>query len=195
MFRAFVWVVLRFIYRIEVHGLNRIPDGPAVLTPNHVSYIDAALISAHIPRRVTFVMYWKIYNRVKWFVKPLGAIPIAPKHENLTVYTQAFMLMKEALRRGDLVCIFPEGMLTRDGEINPFQNGLKRLLFEYPCPVVPIGLTGLWGTYFSRKHDGVFHLPDRWMSKIKMRVGKPIDGADVELEDLRAKVAKLVSIT
>lgn len=193
MFRAFVWIVLRFIYRIDVQGLNRIPDGPAVLTPNHVSYIDAALVSAHIPRRITFVMYWKIYNRFRWIVAPLGAIPIASKTENEIVYRDAFRLMGEALERGELVCLFPEGMLTRDGEMNQFQRGLKKLLAAHPVPVVPIGLTGLYGTYFSRKYDGVFHLPDRWMSKIKMRVGKPV-APMIEMSDLREKVLRLVAL-
>lgn len=192
LFRGAVWMLLRFLYRIRVQGLERIPDGAAVLTPNHVSYIDAILISAHIRRRVTFVMYWKIYNKLKWLVAPLGAIPIAPKNENQLVYEDSFRLMAEALRRGELVCLFPEGMLTRDGEMNEFKNGLKKLLAIQPARIIPIGLVGLWGTYFSRKHDGVFHFPDKWMTKIAMRVGKPVE-PNIALPELQANVARLIS--
>lgn len=191
IFRGAVWMLLRFLYRIKVQGLDRIPDGAAVLTPNHVSYLDAILISAHIRRKVTFVMYWKIYNKLKWVVAPLGAIPLAPKSENEAIYNDAFRKMSEALQRGELVCLFPEGMLTRDGQMNEFKSGLKKLLAMQPAKVVPIGLVGLWGTYFSRKRDGVFKFPDKWMTKIAMRVGKPVEPA-IEMSELQSKVARLI---
>lgn len=192
MFRAFIWIILRFLYRIDVKGLSRIPDGACVLTPNHVSYIDAALVSAHIERPVTFVMYWKIYNRFRWFVKPLGAIPIASKIENERVYNQSFILMGEALSRGEIVCLFPEGKLTLDGEMDEFKQGLKKLLAEHPVPIVPVGLVGLWGTYFSRKY-GMFSFPEKWMAKIKMYVGKPV-GPDTDMADLRDDVLQLTRL-
>lgn len=176
--RATVWVVLRFIYRIEVRHVNRIPRRAAVLAPNHVTFLDAVLIAAHLRRPVAFAMYWKIYNRTAWLVKPLGAFPIAGKDENREIYDAAFRHMHNTLFAGDLVCIFPEGMLTLDGELNPFKGGIQKLVARQPEPVVPVALKGLWGTLFSKYKRGG-KLPDRWMSKISMDFGQPIAPADV----------------
>ena len=192
--RAMFWTILRFIYRIDIHRDKYIPkQGAAILTPNHVSYIDAILISSHIRRPVRFAMHWKIYNSLKWLVAHMGAFPIAGKEENKEIYDQAFMIMSETLKAGKLVCIFPEGMLTRDGQMNPFRNGIMKILENNPVPVIPIALTGLWGSYFSRKKDGIFKLPDHFMAKIRMIVGKPLHNlSDISL--LESEVKKLLEV-
>lgn len=188
---AFIWIVLRFLYRIDVLHLDRIPKHGAILAPNHVSFIDAVLISAHVRRPVAFAMYWKIYNKLSWIVRPLGAFPIASKSENPQVYELAFYHMANELRSGNLVCIFPEGMLTTDGELNEFRNGILKLLKLHPVETVPIALKGLWGTYFSKKKRGIFKLPDRWMSKIVMEVGYPLPPNDIV--ELEPQIRKMLS--
>ncbi len=188
---AFIWIVLRFLYRIDIKHIDRIPEKSAILAPNHVSFIDAALIAAHVRRPVHFAMHWRIYKWFKWIVRPMGAFPIASKEENAQIYQEAFQHMRWALIKGDLVCIFPEGMLTLDGELNPFRNGVLKLLDLYPTLTVPIALKGLWGTYFSRAKPGWFKLPVRWMSKITMEVGEPLTKVQVE-KRLEPAVRKMI---
>lgn len=189
--KSAMWVLLRTVYRIEVHGRANIPDGPAILTPNHVSYIDAILIAAHIQRPMRFAMYWKIYNRTKWLVAPMGAFPIASRKENQAVYNAAFVTMSRALHAGELVCLFPEGMITLDGHMNEFKHGISKVLESSPVPVVPIGLRGLWGSYFSKKKRGLFKLPDHFMAKIEMVVGVPL-APTVPVHELELAVADLL---
>lgn len=167
-------MLLRFLYRVRVRGRRNIPEGAAVLIPNHVSTIDALLIAAHIDRPIHFAMYWRIYNKLKWFVAPMGAFPIAGAAENQGVYDDAFRRMGDALDRGELVCLFPEGMITHTGEMNEFKGGILKLLSRNKVPVVPVGLRGLWGSYFSRKKKGLLKLPDHFMAKIEMVVGQPL---------------------
>ncbi len=191
MIRAFIWVLIRLIYRIRVRGSERLPSGGAILTPNHVSFIDAILIAAHIRRPVRYAMYWKLYNRFRWIVGPMGAFPIAGKDERPDIYAAAFDIMSESLSRGDLVCLFPEGKITTDGNMNPFRSGLLKVLARNPVPVVPVGLSGLWGSYFSKARPGVFKLPTHFMAEITMTVGEPLT-PDTELSTIQERVADLV---
>jgi len=188
--KAFLWVLLRFLYRVRVRHAERIPStGAAILAPNHIAAIDAGLIAAHVFRPVRYATYWKIYDRLSWIMKPLGAFPIASKEENPEVYKRAFEIIAETLDEGGLLCIFPEGALTLDGEIGEFKSGILKILDRNPVPVIPIGLTGLWGTYFSRKKPGMFKLPDRWMAKIQMIVGEPMN--PLTANQLRDRVVAL----
>lgn len=188
--KASVWVGLRFLYRVRVRQGQNIPKtGPAILIPNHVSFIDAVLIAAHVNRPVRYAMHWKIYEKCKWIVAPMGAFPIAGK-DNPEVYAKAFEIMDATLADGGLLCIFPEGMITTTGEMNPFRNGILKLLRRNPVPVIPVGIRGLWGSYFSKKKKGVFKLPDHWGAKIEMVVGDVMEPS-ASLEELHHAVEEL----
>lgn len=190
--KAFLWVLLRLLYRVRIRHADRIPTtGAAILVPNHVASIDAGLIAAHVFRPVRYAMYWKIYNRLSWLVQPLGAFPIASREENESIYERAFEIIAETLDRGELLCIFPEGALTLDGEVGEFRSGILKIRERNRVPVIPIGLVGLWGSYFSRKKPGIFHLPDHWMAKIHMVVGEPITHP-VSVQMLRESVVSLM---
>ena len=191
MTRAFIWVLLRFLYQVRVRHADRIPDGAAVLVPNHVSMIDAGLIAAHVKRRVHYAMHWKIYRALKWLVAPLGAFPIASRDEDPAMYEESFARIAAILDRGELLCIFPEGQLTLDGEVAPFRKGLLKILERNPVPVVPIGLRGLWGSYFSRKKPGLLKWPAHYMAPIEMVVGNPLPPT-TPLDEVRAQVCALV---
>ncbi len=192
MVKALLWVMLRFLYQVRVRHAGRIPAGAAVLVPNHVSMIDAMLIAAHMKRPVHYAMHWKFYRAVKWFVAPMGAFPIASKQENPAVYAQAFDHISALLERGELLCIFPEGGLTLDGEVAPFHKGLLKILERNPVPVVPVGLRGLWGSYFSKKKRGLLKWPGHYMEEIEMVVGEPMPPT-TPLEEVRAQVCALVA--
>jgi 1-acyl-sn-glycerol-3-phosphate acyltransferase len=189
--KAFVWVAIRFFYRVKIEGEFHIPrTGPAVLIPNHVSYLDAVLIAAHVKRTVRFAMHWKLYRAMKWIVKPLGAFPIAGRGESREIYERAFKIIGETLDAGGLVCIFPEGMITLDGRLNKFRPGITKIVRRNPVPIIPVGLHNLWGSYFSKKKPGVFKLPEHFMKRITMRVGYPMKPGS-SLEDMRERVGML----
>ena len=190
MIRALLWVLLRFLYQVRVRHAERIPDGPAVLVPNHVSMIDAGLVAAHVKRTVHYAMNWKIYRALKWVVAPLGAFPIASKDDDPAVYEESFARIADILERGELLCIFPEGQLTLDGEVGPFRKGLLKILERNPVPVVPVGLRGLWGSYFSQKKPGLLKWPGHYMEQIEMVVGTPLPPT-TPLEEVRARVCAL----
>lgn len=189
--KLFVWVLIRFFYRLRVEGCENLPKtGPAVLIPNHVSYLDAVIIAAHVNRPVKFAMYWKLYNAMRWIVAPLGAFPIASPRESREVYDQAFATMHETLNAGGLVCIFPEGMLTEDGRMNKFRPGILTILQKNPVPVIPIGLKNLWGSYFSKKKKGWIKLPGHFRARVTMKVGQPVK-TGATLEEMRERVGML----
>jgi 1-acyl-sn-glycerol-3-phosphate acyltransferase len=122
----------------------------------------------------------------------MKAIPVAPAKEDPEVYERAFEVVAKELREGQLVCIFPEGRLTKDGEVGEFRAGMLRILKETPVPVIPLGLSNLWGSMFSRFAKSLWtRLPRRYLAKITLAVGKPIQPEDVSLEGLRDAVLAL----
>ncbi|MGE8295401.1 MAG: MFS transporter [Pseudomonas sp.] len=190
--RFLIWLLGHSMYRVEHKGLDAIPDeGPAVLVCNHVSFVDALLIGGAIRRPARFVMYYKIYDLpvLNFVFRTAGTVPIAGRSEDLLIYDAAFKKIAEYLRNGELVCIFPEGKLTGDGEINEFKAGVERILEENPVPVIPMALQGLWGSFFSRDpHKGLFR---RLWSRVCLVAGAPIAPEQAKREALQARVAEL----
>lgn len=190
--RFLIWLLGHSLYRVEHKGLDAIPDeGAAVLVCNHVSFVDALLIGGAIRRPVRFVMYYKIYDLpvLNFIFRTAGAVPIAGRSEDLLIYDAAFRKIAEYLRNGELVCIFPEGKLTTDGEIDEFKAGVERILEENPVPVIPMALQGLWGSFFSRDpHKGLFK---RLWSRVCLVAGTPIAPEQAKREALQAQVAAL----
>ncbi|WP_375737789.1 MFS transporter [Pseudomonas boanensis] len=190
--RFLVWLLGHSMYRVEHKGLDAIPEeGPAVLVCNHVSFVDALLIGGAVRRPVRFVMYYKIYDLpvLNFIFRTAGTVPIAARHENLLVYDAAFKRIAEYLRNGEVVCIFPEGKLTADGELNEFKGGIERILEENPVPVIPMALQGLWGSFFSRDPAKGFF--KRFWSRIKLVVGTPLMPECADRLTLQLQVAEL----
>jgi 1-acyl-sn-glycerol-3-phosphate acyltransferase len=141
--RFIVWILIHSIYHVRAKGLDKIPEeGSAVLVCNHVSYVDALIIAGCIRRPVRFVMYHKIYNLpVLHFVfKTAKAISIAGKYEDETLLNKAFDDIDDALVEGDVVCIFPEGKITADGNMNSFRDGIEKIIERRAVPVIPMAL-------------------------------------------------------
>jgi len=161
---------------------------------NHVSFVDALILAGSIKRTVRFVMYYKIYQIpvLNFIFRTARAIPIAGQREDKDMYDQAFVEMQQALDDGDVLCIFPEGEITRDGEMNPFKPGILRVLETKPVPVIPVALQGLWGSLFSRKGGpAFFKLPRRLFARIGVNVGTLVGPDQVELATLQEKVRQL----
>jgi len=190
--RFLIWLLGHSMYRVEHKGLQAIPEeGPAVLVCNHVSFVDALLIGGAIRRPVRFVMYYKIYDLpvLNFIFRTAGTVPIAGRNEDLLIYDAAFKKIAEYLRNGELVCIFPEGKLTGDGEINEFKAGVERILEENPVPVIPMALQGLWGSFFSRDpNKGFFR---RLWSRVCLVAGAPVAPELAKRETLQAQVGAL----
>jgi 1-acyl-sn-glycerol-3-phosphate acyltransferase len=191
LLRFVAFVVSRLVYRFRVRGDEHIPvSGPAVLISNHVSFMDAVLIMAASPRPIRFIMDHRIFaTPVLGAVFRLAkAIPIAPRSEDPHTYEAAFATARQVLDEGDLLGIFPEGSITRDGELQPFKGGVLKILQANPVPVVPIGLSNLWGSFFSRIEQGrAMVKPFRRgsFSRVTLRAGPPIAPQDATLELMR----------
>lgn len=190
--RFMVWLLIHSIYRVSSKGLDEIPEeGPAVLVCNHVSFVDAMIIAGCVRRPVRFVMYHKIYNLpvLNFVFRTAKAISIAGKYEDETLLNKAFDDIDEALADGDLVCIFPEGKLTANGEMNTFRDGVERILQRRAVPVVPMALQGLWGSVFSRQKSNIFYrLFKGFKSSIGLAVGELVESQYVSAKMLQEKV-------
>ncbi len=178
LMRFLVWMLTAVMYRISREHMERIPEeGPALLVCNHVSYVDAMVIAGSCRRPVRFVMDHRIFKTpiLSFIFRTAGAVPIAPRRDDPDIYEAAFKKIAAYLRDDEVVCIFPEGMLTRDGEMNEFRPGVERILAETPVPVVPMGLSGLWGSMFSFIGGKAFDkLPQRFRARINLAIGEPI---------------------
>ena len=195
LMRFLTWIFIHVMYRIRTAGLDRIPEeGPAVLVSNHVSLMDALVIGGMVCRPVRFVMDHNIFRIpvLSFIFRTAKAIPIASAHENESMLKAAFDRVDEELADGNLVCIFPEGKLTRDGEMNPFKKGIERILDRRPVPVVPLALKGMWGSFFSRRGgEAMKSLPRRFWSRIALVAGDPVPAAEASAEAMYARVAEL----
>jgi 1-acyl-sn-glycerol-3-phosphate acyltransferase len=196
LLRFIAWMLVHTFYRIRLVHPERIPErGAAVLVCNHVSYVDAIVIMAVSPRPIRFVMDHRIFKTpfAGWIFRHAKAIPIAPAHEDAALLDEAYEACAQALEQGELVCIFPEGKLTRDGEINPFRQGVTRIVERTPVPVIPMALRGLWGSMFSRATDSQWPRPAkrRVMSRLTLAVAEPLDARSVTPEVLQCIVTEL----
>ncbi len=190
--RFMIWLLSHSMYRVKHQDLEQIPDeGAALLVCNHVSFVDALLISGAVRRPIRFVMYYKIFQLpvLNFIFRTAGAIPIAGRGEDLHIYDQAFKRIAASLAEGELVCIFPEGKLTADGEINEFKSGVTTVLQQTPVPVIPLALQGLWGSFFSRDpQKGFFR---RLWSRVTVVAGAPLAAEQAVPSQLRARVSEL----
>lgn len=190
--RFMIWLLSHSMYRVKHKNLEAIPDeGAALLVCNHVSFVDALLIGGAVRRPIRFVMYYKIYNLpvLNFIFRTAGAIPIAGRAEDEAIYERAFIKIAQYLNDGELVCIFPEGKLTSDGQISEFKAGVRVILEQTPVPVIPMALQGLWGSFFSRDPSkGFFH---RLWSRVTLVAGAPIPASEATQKLLRERVSEL----
>ncbi len=193
LMRFLCWLLVHSVYRLEKQGLENIPErGPALVTCNHVSFVDALVISAACPRPIVFVMDHRIFRiPVLSFVFRTGkAIPIAPAKEDPKLLEEAYEKVAKALAEGELVGIFPEGRITDNGDLYPFRGGVARIVERTPVPVVPMALKGLWGSFFSRRGGAAMTRPFRRgiFSKIGFEVAPAMGPAEATPEALRERI-------
>jgi 1-acyl-sn-glycerol-3-phosphate acyltransferase len=200
--RFVAWLVIKLLYRIEIRGVEQhIPDeGAALIVCNHVSFMDALLLAGAVPRPIRFVMYYRIYNvpGMNLAFRAARAIPIAGSKEDPELMQRAFDEIDAALAAGELVGIFPEGGLTKDGEIAPFRPGVERILAARPVPVVPMALRGMWESMWSRRNAqaergtlGRMRLPRRFRAQIEIVAEAPLAPEGLSAATLEARVRDL----
>ncbi|KJG33349.1 MFS transporter [Photobacterium angustum] len=191
--RFVVWMITHTMYRVKKQNLNNIPEqGGVLLVCNHVSYMDALLLAGSCPRPIRFLMDRDIYNLplVKSFCKACKAIPVDANDR--TSIRNAFSKVSEHLDDGDIVCVFPEGQLTFDGEIAPFMRGIDLIIKRSNVTVIPVALQGLWGSYFSRE-GGVALLkwPKRFWSQVTIVAGECLSSQEANSQLLYQQVTQL----
>jgi 1-acyl-sn-glycerol-3-phosphate acyltransferase len=196
LLRFLSWMLVHTLYRLKKTVHEQIPtSGPALLVCNHVSYFDALIISATCERPIRFVMDHQIFKTplLNRLFKDIKVIPIASAKDDAVLLDQAFAQISKELAAGELVCIFPEGKITSDGQINPFRDGVMRVLASNPVPIVPMAIRGMWGSFFSRKHGAAMTKPHRnkLFQKINIVVGAPIAAETVTVLGLQTTVSAL----
>lgn len=157
--RFLAYILNHILYRLKIVGTDSIPkEGPALLVGNHISFIDWLVVLGGIYRPVRFVMWHSYYELplVRYLFRDAGAIPIASGKNHPEILAAAYDEINRSLEEGCLVCIFPEGQLTQDGEIGEFRKGVESILERRTVQVIPFALQGLWDSLFSRQADRSF---------------------------------------
>jgi acyl-[acyl-carrier-protein]-phospholipid O-acyltransferase/long-chain-fatty-acid--[acyl-carrier-protein] ligase len=173
--RLAVQLLSNCLYRVRVEGLENIPsDGGALVVANHVSWVDGVLLGLACPRHPRMVAYAQYFDNpwLGWFGRLGRIIPIGTTRKSMA---ESIRLAREALRNGEIVCIFPEGNISRSGEMQEFRPGFLSILKDTEAPLVPAYLEGLWGSIFSFEGGKFFwKWPKRWRYPVTIRFGRPL---------------------
>jgi acyl-[acyl-carrier-protein]-phospholipid O-acyltransferase/long-chain-fatty-acid--[acyl-carrier-protein] ligase len=177
LIRLLLWVATHTLYRLDVAGRERVPaKGGALLVPNHVSMADAAFLIASLDRPIRFLMFKGSYEHplVKPFAKMLRVIPIA-SDQGPREMIHSLREASQALQNGELVCIFPEGQMTRIGQMLPFRRGMERVIKGVDVPIIPVNLDGVWGSIFSFAGGRfLWKLPRHIPYPVRVTFGEPL---------------------
>jgi 1-acyl-sn-glycerol-3-phosphate acyltransferase len=190
--RFITWALTNTLYRTRVDGAEKIPEeGAVLLVCNHISFMDPLILMGSVRRPVRFVMYYKIFNIpvLRFVFRTAKAIPIAGYKEDPAILDAAYEAIDAALADGEVVCIFPEGGLTRDGQIATFRPGVEKILARRSVPVVPMALRGLWGSMWSRRRK--LRLPRRFRARVELVVDAVRSPEQSSAAVLEARVREL----
>ena len=169
LLRLLLWIATHTLYRIHLEGRENVPaKGGALIVPNHVSMVDAVLLIASIDRPIRFLMFKGSYDHwlVKPFAKIMGVIPISSQLRPREMI-QSLRAATQALQDGEIVCIFPEGQMTRIGQMLPFRRGMERIVKGVDVPIIPVNLGGVWGSVFSFERG-------RYLWKLPRKIPYPV---------------------
>ncbi len=197
--RLIVFFMVNVMYRLKVRGIDNLNiEGPVIYACNHVSFVDVLVMTAASRRPIRFLMDHQLFKVpfLHTISRIGGAIPICSEKENPAMKRLALHRANQALKAGEVVGIFPEGFITRDGTIGTMQRGgLETLLDKTPVPVVPMAVYGLWGSFFSRKHGGKamtkITFPKRFWSKLCLEIGPAIAPEEFTIERLQHDIEAL----
>ncbi|MFO1477007.1 MAG: acyl-[ACP]--phospholipid O-acyltransferase [Verrucomicrobiota bacterium] len=195
LLRFVLWLLTRTVYRMRVLGRDNIPTkGGALFVCNHVSLADAVLLLASTDRQVRFLMYKGHYELpyIKPFAKILGVIPISSEQRPREML-QSLQAAGDAIRAGEVVCIFAEGQITRIGHLLPFRRGFERIMKGLDAPIIPVALDGVWGSLFSYRNGRfLWKWPRHLPYPITVNYGKPLTAQATPFE-VRQAVQELLA--
>jgi acyl-[acyl-carrier-protein]-phospholipid O-acyltransferase/long-chain-fatty-acid--[acyl-carrier-protein] ligase len=190
--RFVVLAIVRTIYKVKAVHAERVPkEGGVLLLANHTSYVDALIVGAACQRPVRFVMWDVLYQLwwLNWFLRIVGTVPISATRAKDAVRTVA-----AALKEGEVVCLFPEGQITRHGMINELRKGFELMARQADVPVQPVYLDGLYGSIFSYEGGKVFKKwPRRLRYPVEVLFGQPLHGREGTNEAVRLQLLELGS--
>jgi acyl-[acyl-carrier-protein]-phospholipid O-acyltransferase/long-chain-fatty-acid--[acyl-carrier-protein] ligase len=188
-FRLFASLVAGIIYRVKTFGLENLPKAGFLLVPNHMTYVDAVVLQLACPRPIRFVVHESIY-RIGWLnpiFRLLEAIPISSVRAK-----EAVRVAADRIRGGEIVCIFPEGELSRTGTLIKLRKGFELVARLAECEVVPVWLDGLWGSIFSFEGGRYFFkIPKRIPQLATVAFGQPIPARSADIGIIREKLLEL----
>lgn len=194
--RFISYLLSHCLYRVSVTGRQHIPEQDAALiVANHVSYVDALILMGTSTRPVRFVMDKSISELpvLKYVFRHAGVIPICSPRKCAETYKRAFKQIEQALNNDEVVCIFPEGRLTSNGELGEFRPGVEKILKRTPVPVIPMALKGLWGSFFSHKNGhALTKRPTRFWSRIEVNIGELLQPTTLDRHLLQKEVQDLL---
>ncbi len=189
LFRFAGIFLARLIYRVAPHFAERLPPGGFLLLPNHLTWVDAIVLQLACPRPIRFIVFEDIYNQplLKPIFRAVGALSISPKHAKDTVKEAAALVGK-----GEIVCIFPEGELSRTGMLLRLKRGYELIARAAKCPVVPVWLDQLWGSIFSYEGGRYFlKWPRQIPYPVTIAFGEPIAAEDADIATVRQRFLEL----
>jgi len=168
-------MISRLMYRLRLEGLDNVPsEGGVLIAPNHVSWADGVLVGLSCPRHPRMLVYADYFEKplLRWFGRLADVILIKPGKRSVV---ESIRAARQALENGEVVCVFPEGGITRNGEVQKFHPGFLSILKGTDAPVVPVYLEGLWGSIFSFEGGRCFwKWPKKWRYPVTIRFGEPI---------------------
>ncbi len=173
LLRFVLWCFTNTVYRIRIIGRDNIPaKGGALFVCNHLSFADALLLTAATDRPIRFLMFKNIYEKrgIKPFAKILGAIPISSEQRPRELI-HTLQIASDAIRAGEVVCIFAEGQITRIGQLLPFQRGFERIMKNVEAPIIPVALDGVLGSPTSFERGQMRRFPERLPHPVTVSFG------------------------
>lgn len=193
LIRFVALVTMRLFYRLRIFGHENLPvTGPALLIPNHVTWVDALLLSATSQRRIRFVMQRSIYNTplLRGLFRLMGVIPVSSE-DGRKGLVEFMKQARAALDDGYMVCIFAEGEITRNGMLREFRGGFERIVKRTAYPIIPVYIGGAWGSILSYAHGRLLSsLPAFSSYPMTIHFGTPLPSTS-KARDVRQKVAEL----
>jgi acyl-[acyl-carrier-protein]-phospholipid O-acyltransferase/long-chain-fatty-acid--[acyl-carrier-protein] ligase len=181
--------LVKFFYRVHALGLEHLPEGGFLLLPNHITWVDALVLQFACPRPIRYIIDQEFYHKpmLRPFLHTAGCIPIDVRHSR-----SAIRAATERLAAGEIVCLFPEGQLTRSGTLVRLRRGYELIAQHANATVVPVWLDRLWGSIFSFQGGKFF---TKWPKEIPYRVavafGKPLEAKAADIATVREELLKL----
>jgi len=182
-------LIARCLYKTNVFGSEKLPEGGFLLLPNHLTWVDAVLLQISCPRPIRFVIWEDFYHMrvLQPLLYLIGALPISDRRAK-----DAVKAAVELIKKGEIVCIFPEGELSKSGSLLRLKRGYEIIARQAKCPVVTAWMDQLWGSVFSFSGGKYFwKWPRHYPYKVTVAFGAPIEGRDADIGRVRQEFMEL----